>query len=217
MLLFKPVVGRQQVGNSCKLNNAMSGNCWDPIFVFASSGDNITPPPQALNWIVKVYGSVQEIKRQGQVIVYMVHEDIGHLGIFVSGRVAAKEHNEIIGSLEMVEYLVPGLYEMVIAEKACNPDICEFGVQFEPRDMSDILSMDDGLEDEQAFVPVASISQSNDAVCRQWVQPWVRLAGGVVPAITPPVRSTLRVVRPEPIVLADGRLVRLCPRPSRTG
>ena len=150
-------------------------NFKDPIFVFASSGDNITPPPQALNWIVKVYGSVEEIKRHGQIIVYMVHEDIGHLGIFVSGRVAAKEHREIISCLEMVEYLVPGLYEMVITDKAGNPDVGDYGVQFEVRDISDILALDDGLDDEKAFVPVAEVSKLNDAAYRQWVQPWVRL------------------------------------------
>ncbi|MGD9247017.1 MAG: DUF3141 domain-containing protein [Desulfobacteraceae bacterium] len=41
-------------------------------------------PQQALNWIVKVYGSVDEIRRNGQIIIYMVHESIGHLGLFVS-------------------------------------------------------------------------------------------------------------------------------------
>ena len=61
-------------------------NFKDPIIVFASGGDNITPPPQALNWIKKVYGSVDEIKSHGQVIVYMVHQKVGHLGIFVSVR-----------------------------------------------------------------------------------------------------------------------------------
>jgi tellurite resistance protein/pimeloyl-ACP methyl ester carboxylesterase len=149
-------------------------NFTDPIFVFASSGDNITPPPQALNWIVKVYGSVDEIKRQGQTIVYMVHEEIGHLGIFVSGRVADKEHRQIIGCLEMIEYLVPGLYEMVITGDRSHPDLEDYTVQFEPRDMDDILSMDDGLEDEKAFVPVAAISEANDALYRQWIRPWVR-------------------------------------------
>jgi tellurite resistance protein len=151
-------------------------NFKDPIFVFASSGDNITPPPQALNWIVKVYGSVKEIKRQGQVIVYMVHQDIGHLGIFVSGKVAAKEHREIIGCLDYLDYLVPGLYEMVITENASNPDIGDYRVQFEARDMTDIQVLDDGLEDEAAFEPVAAISQANDAAYRQWMQPWMRLA-----------------------------------------
>ncbi len=149
-------------------------NFKDPIFVFASSGDNITPPPQALNWIVKVYGSAEEIKRQGQIIVYMIHEDIGHLGIFVSGKVADKEHRQIIGCLNMMEYLVPGLYEMVITKDATTPEVEDYTVQFEEREMDDILALDDGLEDEEAFVPVAALSQVNDAFYRTWMQPWVR-------------------------------------------
>ena len=63
-----------------------------PIILFASMGDNITPPQQAFNWVADVYGSTDEIKARGQVIVGLVHEDIGHLGIFVSGKVAKKEH-----------------------------------------------------------------------------------------------------------------------------
>jgi tellurite resistance protein len=149
-------------------------NFKDPIFVFASSGDNITPPQQALNWIVKVYGSVDEIKRNGQIIIYMVHESIGHLGIFVSGKVAGKEHRQIIGSLEMMEFLVPGLYEMVIVGEAPHPDIEDYTVRFEERDIDDILALDDGLEDEAAFVPVDAVSKAYDAFYRQWFQPWVQ-------------------------------------------
>ena len=54
-------------------------------------GDNITPPQQAFNWVVDIYGD-EEIKARGQTIVDLVHENIGHLGIFVSGEVAKKEH-----------------------------------------------------------------------------------------------------------------------------
>ena len=57
---------------------------------FASMGDNITPPQQAYNWVADVYGSTEEIKARGQVIVGLMHQDVGHLGIFVSGRVAKK-------------------------------------------------------------------------------------------------------------------------------
>jgi hypothetical protein len=60
--------------------------------VFASHGDDITPPEQALNWIVDTYADEQEIKIRGQRILYMVHDRIGHLGIFVSAAVARKEH-----------------------------------------------------------------------------------------------------------------------------
>src|SRR5262249_46153569 len=52
-----------------------------PIILFASMGDNITPPQQAFNWVADVYGSTEEIKANGQVIVGLLHQDIGHLGI----------------------------------------------------------------------------------------------------------------------------------------
>jgi pimeloyl-ACP methyl ester carboxylesterase/tellurite resistance protein len=151
-------------------------NLTDPILVFASSGDNITPPPQALNWIYKVYGSVDEIKRCGQVIIYMVHADIGHLGIFVSGKVAKKEHRNIIGCMDMLDYLSPGLYEMVIEGEPTQPWLDDYQVRFEERSMDDLLTLDDGLEDEEAFYPVRAVSQFNDKVYRTYMQPWIQSA-----------------------------------------
>jgi hypothetical protein len=88
----------------------------NPVVVFASFGDNITPPQQAFNWIVKTYGTVEEIKRRGQVIVCIGHSKIGHLGIFVSAKIARKEHKAIIASFDMLYYLPPGLYEMKIED-----------------------------------------------------------------------------------------------------
>jgi hypothetical protein len=149
-------------------------NFKDPILVFASGGDNITPPPQALNWIKKVYGSVDEIKSHGQVIVYMVHEKVGHLGIFVSGKVARKEHRGIIGSVDMLEFLSPGLYEMVLKGNPSQPWLDDYDIHFEPRTMEDILKLDDGLKDEEAFVPVNAISRFNDSLYRSFLSPWIR-------------------------------------------
>ncbi|MGZ9130569.1 MAG: DUF3141 domain-containing protein, partial [Candidatus Binatia bacterium] len=60
-------------------------NIRTPIVVFCSKGDNITPPQQALGWILDLYASVDDIRANGQTIVYSVHENIGHLGIIVSG------------------------------------------------------------------------------------------------------------------------------------
>ena len=40
-----------------------------PIIMFASLGDNITPPQQAFNWIADSYPTTEEIKANGQVIV----------------------------------------------------------------------------------------------------------------------------------------------------
>ncbi|MFZ7124703.1 MAG: DUF3141 domain-containing protein [Desulfobacterales bacterium] len=148
----------------------------DPIVVFASTGDNITPPPQALNWIVKVYGTEEAIKECGQVIVYLIHESVGHLGIFVSGSVARREHREIIGSMEMIEYLPPGLYEMVIDEGPSLPWLNDHRVRFESRTFADLMRLDDGLADEKAFETVRRISKANDLWYRTFVSPWVRLA-----------------------------------------
>lgn len=151
-------------------------NFKDPIVVFASGGDNITPPPQALNWIYKVYKSEQGIKDAGQVIVYLVHQKIGHLGIFVSGSVAKREHREIIGSVEMIDFLPPGLYEMVIEEGPSQPWMHDHRVRFEERTLQDILKLDDGLEDEAAFGPVLAVSRFSDLIYRTWISPWVRMA-----------------------------------------
>ncbi|MDA3898762.1 MAG: DUF3141 domain-containing protein [Desulfobacteraceae bacterium] len=146
-------------------------NLQDPILVFASNGDNITPPQQALNWIVKVWKSVDELKRHQQVVVYLVHETINHLGIFVSGKISRKEHKEIIASIDLIEYLSPGLYEMVIEEDASED---RNKVRFETRDMDDILALDDGLSDEDNFMPVASISKFNDHLYRTFISPGVQ-------------------------------------------
>src|ERR1700760_3472387 len=91
-------------------------NIQSPIIVFCSWGDNITPPQQALGWILALYDHDQEIVANGQTIVYTMHQTIGHLGIFVSGSVAAKEHGELVSCMEMIEVLPPGLYEAVITE-----------------------------------------------------------------------------------------------------
>ncbi len=161
-----------------------------PIFIFASGGDNITPPPQALNWIYKVYGSAEEIRRCGQVIVYMVHEKVGHLGIFVSGTVAQKEHREIIGSLEMIDYLSPGLYEMVIDGKPSLPWLDDYQVRFVQREMEDILTLDDGIEDEEAFFQARAVSRFNDYVYRNLARPWVQMG------VTEPLAEALRQIHP---------------------
>jgi hypothetical protein len=148
-------------------------NLKEPVLIFASSGDNITPPQQALNWIYKVWGSVDEIKRRQQVIVYLLHDTIGHLGIFVSGKISKKEHKEIIASIDVIEYLSPGLYEMFIDRGDADE---QNTVRFEAREMTDILALDDGLEDEKNFESVALVSEFMDRQYRGLISPWVRSA-----------------------------------------
>ena len=149
-------------------------NFQTPILAFASEGDNITPPPQALNWIYKVYGTVDEIKRCGQIIIYMVHKKIGHLGIFVSGSVAKKEHYQIIGNMGWFEYLAPGLYEMVIEESSNTSGLDDYTVRFEARQMEDIYELDDGIVDEEPFEVVNQVSRLNDLAYKVFVRPWLK-------------------------------------------
>src|SRR4029450_8041619 len=101
-----------------------------PIVLFASLGDNITPPQQAFNWVADVYGSTEEIKARGQVIVGLMQEEVGHLGIFVSGKVAKKEGTQIASVLESIEALPPGLYGMQITEKKSNGEKPAYEVSF---------------------------------------------------------------------------------------
>ncbi len=153
-------------------------NLEEPVIIFASEGDNITPPMQALNWVVKVWGSEEEIKRQQQVIIYLVHKDIGHLGIFVSGLVAKKQHDKMIENLDSINFLLPGLYEMVIDD---NPkakgkkDVPQYIVRYEPRQFKDILDYDDGLEEEEDFKSVNTISEINDNLYRTYLSPIVKM------------------------------------------
>jgi pimeloyl-ACP methyl ester carboxylesterase/tellurite resistance protein len=131
-----------------------------PIIVFASRGDNITPPQQALNWIVDTFIDEQEIRIRGQRIVYMVHDKVGHLGIFVSSSIARKEHTEMTSTLKTIEALAPGLYEMKIDEMAGDEGNEHFFVSFHDRKMQDILTtVVNDRDQEKDFAAVARLSE----------------------------------------------------------
>lgn len=148
-------------------------NLKDPIFVFASDGDNITAPQQALNWVMRVWGTVDEIKHAGQVIIYLLHKDIGHLGIFVSTKVVNREHKEMLGNVDLVHYLGPGLYEMIIDES--NPsDTGEPAIRFEARDFDHIMDLNEP-RGELEFKYVSRISDINNTIYKNVISPWVRL------------------------------------------
>lgn len=156
-------------------------NIRSPIIVFCSKADNITPPPQALDWILNLYDNVDDIRARGQTIVYAVHESIGHLGIFVSGSVAKKEHDQFASNIDLIDVLPPGLYEAVLTPK--NPedptaDLIEgdYLLQFEPRTLDDIRAL--GCNDEQddrKFAAAARVSEINLSLYRTFLQPWVKL------------------------------------------
>jgi hypothetical protein len=144
-----------------------------PVIVFASAGDNITPPGQALRWIADIYRDEQEIKALGQTIVYLVHDEIGHLGIFVSGAVARKEHTEIATTLEMIEAVAPGLYEMRITERESPEPGAPRQVELVERRIADIRALS-GEASNEAFPAVAKISALNEHLYDVLARPVLR-------------------------------------------
>jgi pimeloyl-ACP methyl ester carboxylesterase len=144
-----------------------------PIVVFASAGDNITPPGQALRWIADVYRDEQEIKTLGQTIVYLVHDDIGHLGIFVSGKIANKEHTEIANTLDLIESVAPGLYEMRITGAEGSGLNAGYQVELVERSIADIRAVS-GEAANEAFPAVARIAAMNQSIYDTFASPVVR-------------------------------------------
>lgn len=144
----------------------------NPLLIFASYGDNITPPHQALNWIPAVYGTTGALKAAGQRIVCLLNLHVGHLGIFVSARVARFEHRAILESVDDLEDLAPGLYEMKILNPTGDPDCRkpQYAVTFEERRVEDIRFD----YPREAFEKVRKVSEWNEAFYRTFISPWVR-------------------------------------------
>ncbi|MAY47899.1 MAG: alpha/beta hydrolase [Rhodobacteraceae bacterium] len=161
-----------------------------PIIVFASHGDNITPPQQALNWILDSFTDEQEIQVLGHRIVYMVHEEVGHLGIFVSSRIARKEHTEVTSTMKTIEALAPGLYEMKIDAVEGQGQEKSFVVSFHERTFDDIRDIDDGRADERPFAAVERMSELQAELYDIAVRPWVNTF------VTPESAKTLRRFHP---------------------
>jgi len=147
-----------------------------PIVLFASLGDNITPPQQAFNWVADVYGSTDEIKARGQVIVGLMHQDIGHLGIFVAGKVAKKEHAQIVSVLESIEALPPGLYGMQIAEKPGRDGETSYDVDLVELRLEDVAARLNRFkrEDERPFEAMNAVSEFNQRAYELFGRPLVK-------------------------------------------
>ncbi|HBO2781260.1 DUF3141 domain-containing protein [Pseudomonas aeruginosa] len=177
--------GRQSSGIDLKRIEA-------PVVVFCSYGDNITPPQQALNWIADVYPSDLALRSAGRTIVYLRHASIGHLGIFVSGKVARREHRELLGAIDAISVLSPGLYELMIDDLPASASGDQaYQVHFEPRSIADILSDDeDGRSDEREFALVDRVSGVNSTLYDWFVRPWMRNA------INEPLAEYLRKSHP---------------------
>ena len=172
-------------------------NIRSPIIVFCSWGDDITPPQQALGWILDLYDDVKEIIANGQTIVYTLHHTIGHLGIFVSGKVATKEHREFVSCMEMIDMMPPGLYEATIAEvgeDTENRDLVsgKYLFRLEARTLDDIRAFGVNTpEDDKRFETVARLSEINLGLYRTLAEPWIRAS------VTEPMAEAMRAMHPH--------------------
>ena len=167
-----------------------------PILCFCSKRDNITPPQQALDSILDNYDSVDEIRDNGQTILYCLHKTAGHLAIFVSTKVAAKEDTEFINYMDMIDGMPPGLYEIVITDKSegqVGAELVEgdFNVRIEQRSLDDIRALGcNSIEDERKFETVARVSEINNALYSAFVRPWVKAW------VTPPMAEAMLAMHP---------------------
>jgi Protein of unknown function (DUF3141) len=163
--------GEFRIGEVCAADLRRIRN---PLVIFASYGDNITPPHQALGWIPALYEDTDDLVRAGQRIVYLTNPHVGHLGIFVSAGVARLEHRAILESLAEIEALAPGLYEMKIDNPSGDADCRkpQYSVRFEPRRVEDLAFP----RQSAAFERVRAASELNEAFYRSLVSPWVQAA-----------------------------------------
>jgi pimeloyl-ACP methyl ester carboxylesterase len=171
-------------------------NIRSPIVVFCSKGDNITPPQQALGWILDLYEDVEDIRSHAQTIVYTIHESVGHLGIFVSAGVARKEHGEFSSNIDLIDVLPPGLYEAVFevrTEDTVSPDLVtgNWVMRCEARTLDDIRALGgNDAADQRRFATAARISDMNLALYRTFAQPVVRAL------VSAPVAEWIRRLHP---------------------
>jgi len=155
-----------------------------PIVCFCSHGDNITPPQQALDWILDNYQSVEEIQQHRQRIFYNIDAQAGHLAIFVGTKVAEKNHAEFIDNMELIDAMPPGLYEIVITAKPGTEASSQgqgdnFDLSIEERSLDDIRALGcNSPEDEREFAAVARVSELNNALYQTFVQPWIKMISG---------------------------------------
>lgn len=153
----------------------------NPLVIFASYGDNITPPHQALGWIPLVYKTTAELIQAGQRIAYLTNPHVGHLGLFVSGAVAQREHRAILASIPEIERLAPGLYEMKIEESGAsdNSSSLPFGVRFEPRQVEDL----NFPKPDPAFERIRDFSEMAETIYKTFFSPFVQAASNPLTAV----------------------------------
>jgi hypothetical protein len=125
-----------------------------------------------------------------------MNQTVGHLAIFVSSKVAAKEDEEMVRLMDLLDRLPPGLYEMIIsprqtAVQAATTGHGEWTSRFEARTLDDIRALGRNSEaDDRAFAAVARVSELTCSVYRTFWQPAVRAM------VSQPAADLVRTLNP---------------------
>ena len=126
-------------------------------------------------------------------------QEIGHLAIFVSAKVGAKEDEEFMQLMDVIDCLPPGLYEMVISPRPADVPAAGFVTgdwiaRFESRSLDDIRALGrNSPEDDRAFAAVARLSELNLSLYRTFLQPFVRAFANQPMADLAPAMNPLRL------------------------
>lgn len=123
---------------------------------------------------------MDDIRAEGRTIVYCMNQKVGHLAIFVSAKVGAKEDEEMVRLMDLIDCLPPGLYELIIEPAAetegqgAEPR-SRWHSRFEARSLDDIRAYGrNSVEDDRAFAAVRRLSEINHSLYRTFLQPAVR-------------------------------------------
>lgn len=153
-------------------------NIETPIIVFTSQGDNISPPPQTLGWILDLYKDVDNLRAHGRTVVYCVNPHVGHLAIFVSAKVGAKEDEEMLRLMNVIDCLPPGLFELIItpsSEEDIKAGQPAWHSHFELRSFDDLRAFGrNSAEDDRAFEAVNRLSILNHALYDLFLKPTIK-------------------------------------------
>lgn len=171
-------IGNRLARNTAQLEKGTNidlRNVKAPIIAFASRGDDITPPQQALTWILDAYSDERDVEVCGQRIIYMIHEQVGHLGIFVSSKIANHEHTGIASIMDMIEVLPPGLYELDIDRIEGSGQEKTFTVDLKRRTFEDLSqAIGDNRTDEELFKAVHRYSMTQTQAYEHNLRPLVK-------------------------------------------
>src|SRR4029453_11799262 len=121
------------------------------------------------------------------------YERVGHLGIFVFGGIAKKEHAEFSSNIDLIDVLPPGLYEATFEAKGSdtmNADLAggQWVMRCEARTLDDIRAMGgNSPEDERRFAAAKRVSEINLAAYQKYLQPWIK--GGGKPQMAEMMRN----------------------------